>query len=125
MRLTETRRLLIPVIALMLLGVPALAHHTAASLDFDTTVELSGTVKEFHWTNPYTALLLEVSAENGNAEEWLIDMGSPGTLTRAGWNATTLKPGDVVEVTAYPLLDDAPGGRAISVTLPDGTVTEQ
>jgi len=125
MRLIKTKHLIMSVVALLFLGAPASAHHTADSLDFDTTVELSGTVKEFLWTNPYAALNLEVTEADGTTREWLLDLASPGVLTRRGWNAATLEPGDVIEVSAYPLLDDAPGGRAISVTLPDGTITEQ
>jgi len=111
--------------ALILLGAPALAHHTADNLDFETTVDLSGTVVEFQWTNPYTALLLHVTGADGAEAEWLLDLSSPGALMRRGWSAETLKPGDAIEVTAYPLLDGSPGGRAVSVILPDGTVTEQ
>jgi hypothetical protein len=106
-------------------ALPAAAHHTANNIDFENTVELSGKVVEFQWTNPYTALLLEVTNGNGEAQEWLLDLSSPGALTRRGWDATTLRPGDEINVTAYPLLDGSAGGRAVSVVLPDGTVTEQ
>lgn len=111
--------------AFAFLATPTLAHHTADNLDFDTIVELSGRVVEFQWTNPYTALLLEVADETGAPKEWLLDLNSPGALSRAGWNETTLEPGDEIAVTVYPLLDGSPGGRAVSVVLPDGTVTEQ
>ena len=111
--------------AALALASPATAHHTADNLNFDSTVEVTGTVKEFQWTSPYTMLALEVEGEGGAAEEWLIDMNSPGMLMRRGWSEETLKPGDEIAVTVYPLLDGAPGGRAVSVVLPDGTVTEQ
>ena len=124
MRFTDAKSIF-PILALLLLSAPVCAHHTADSLDFDTTIELSGEVKEFLWTNPYAALRLEVSGENGARAEWLLDLASPGALTRRGWNATTLEPGDTVTVNAYPVIDGSPGGRAISVTLPDGTITEQ
>jgi len=108
-----------------MLSLSALAHHTADNLDFDRTIELSGTVKEFQWTNPYTVLLLEVRNDDGTAKEWLLDLNSPGSLSRHGWNETTLEPGDQVTATIYPLKQDMPGGRALSVKLPDGTVTAQ
>jgi hypothetical protein len=110
---------------LFLFSSAATAHHTANNLDFDKTVELAGKVVEFQWTNPYTALLLDVTDESGASEEWLLDLNSPGSLSRQGWDASTLEPGDNIDVTIYPLLDGSPGGRAISLVLPDGTVREQ
>jgi len=110
---------------LFLISSAATAHHTADNLDFDKTVELAGTVIEFQWTNPYTVLRLDVTDESGAREEWLLDLNSPGALSRQGWEASTLEPGDEIDVTAYPLLDGSPGGRAVTVVLPDGTVSEQ
>jgi hypothetical protein len=110
---------------LLLFSSAAMAHHTADNLDFDNTVELAGTVVEFQWTNPYTALRMDVTDESGATEEWLLDLNSPGSLSRQGWDASTLKPGDDIDVTIYPLLDGSPGGRALTLVLPDGTVSEQ
>jgi hypothetical protein len=110
---------------LLLFSSAAMAHHTADNLDFDKTVELAGTVVEFQWTNPYTALRMDVTDESGTTEEWLLDLNSPGSLSRQGWDASTLKPGDDIDVTIYPLLDGSPGGRALTLVLPDGTVSEQ
>ena len=110
---------------LFLISPAATAHHTANNLDFDKTVELAGTVVEFQWTNPYTALRLDVTDEGGATEEWLLDLNSPGALSRHGWDELTLKPGDEIGVTIYPLRDGSPGGRAVTVVLPDGTESEQ
>lgn len=110
---------------LFLVSSAATAHHTADNLDFDKTVELAGTVVEFQWTNPYTALRLDVTDESGVATEWLLDLNSPGALSRQGWDELTLEPGDEIDVTVYPLLDGSPGGRAVTLVLPDGTVSEQ
>ena len=41
-------------------------------------------------------------------------------LAREGWKSTTLKPGDKISVTVFPLRNDEKGGQYISVTLPDG-----
>ena len=107
--------------ALSLVASSALAHHTADSLDFDRTVKLSGTVKQFDWISPYTTLSLVAAPARGKAREWLLDLKSPGSLSRKGWTARTLKPGDRITVTIHPLKDGEPGGRAISVVLPNGT----
>jgi len=105
-----------------LLAAPALAHHTDISLDFNQVVEVSGTVKEFHIASPHSALYVMVTDENGRDAEWSLDLESPGVLARAGWTTTTIIPGDKVTVTLHPLKDGAPGGKALTVELPDGTV---
>ena len=110
------------VAGMFFLAVPSTAHHTDISLDFEQIVEVSGTVKEFHWASPHSALYVMVAEENGRAAEWALDLESPGTLSRAGWTPTTLGPGDEVRVTLHPLIDGAPGGKALTVELPDGTV---
>ena len=109
-------------LGITLLAVPALAHHTDISLDFDQVMEVSGTVKEFHIASPHSALYVMVADENGQDAEWSLDLESPGVLARAGWTPTTIVPGDEVTVTLHPLKDGAPGGKALTVELPDGTV---
>jgi hypothetical protein len=104
------------------LAVSSSAHHTDISLDFEQIVEVSGTVKEFHWTSPHSALYVIVTEESGQSAEWALDLESPGSLSRAGWKPTTLVPGDRITVTLHPLKDGAPGGKALTVKLPDGTV---
>jgi hypothetical protein len=121
----NSKTICLSALGIFMLSFSAVAHHTAENLNFDQTIELSGTVKEFQWTNPYTVLLLEVTGDDGTAKEWLLDLNSPGSLSRHGWNEATLEPGDQVTVTIYPLKQDMPGGRALSVELPDGTVTAQ
>ena len=43
-------------IAALALAVPAYAHHSFAMFDAGKTVTLTGTVKEFEWTNPHAWL---------------------------------------------------------------------
>ena len=47
-------------------------------------------------------------------------MNPASLLARQGWRSTTVKPGDKVSVTVYPLRNNEKGGQYISITLPDG-----
>jgi uncharacterized protein DUF6152 len=47
-------------------ALPALAHHSFAMFDSDKTLTMTGTVKEFEWTNPHSWLRVMVE-ESG---EW-------------------------------------------------------
>jgi hypothetical protein len=98
----------------------AWAHHNAAGVDRTKMVTIEGTVKQFKWANPHSWVEVEVPDNKGGAVSWNMEMGAPNGLVRAGWKATTLKPGDRVKVTLQPMADGSPGGLFVSVILPTG-----
>jgi hypothetical protein len=116
------KRIVIAALVAVALAVPALAHHSAAGIDRSKTVTLVGTVKEFGWRNPHSYMEIDVPNESGQTVTWKVEMTSPAFLIRAGWKATTLKPGDKVTVKVFPLRDGDPGGLFQSVTLAGGQV---
>ena len=91
---------------------PMLAHHSAAMFDDAKVSELSGTVKELQWANPHIWLQVVVE-ENGKKTEWSFEGGSPNSLSRQGWRATTFKPGDKVTVRFNPMKDGTPAGQFV------------
>jgi Family of unknown function (DUF6152) len=100
---------------------PALAHHTFAMFDHKKIVNVEGTVREFQWTNPHSWIVMMVKNTQGVDEQWAIEIGTPLSLARQGWVPRTLTPGMKIAVTIRPLTSGTRGGRAITVTLPDGT----
>ena len=114
-------------LALVLAAAVALsAHHAAAGIDRAATKELKGTIKAFSWQNPHSWMEVEVVGEGGKVVTWTVEMTAPSYLVRAGWKATTVKPGDEVVVSVRPLKNGDPGGLFVSVTLADGrTLTER
>jgi hypothetical protein len=108
--------------ALLLLAVcgTASAHHSFSMFDMKTTKTISGTVKQFEWTNPHTWLWIMVPNEKGELEQWGIEGMSPNFLGRRGWSKSTLKPGDKVSVEIHPLRNGEHGGTFLNVTLPGG-----
>jgi len=99
---------------------PALAHHSFTMFDQSKTVTLHGTVKDFRWTNPHVFIQLLVKNDQGNEEEWSIEMTSPEHLSRDGWRPGTLKPGDKVTLIVHPLHSNAKGAQYLSGTGPNG-----
>jgi hypothetical protein len=97
----------------LLVATPVLAHHSAAMFDDQKLIELKGTVKELQWTNPHIWLQLYVE-QDGKKVEWSIEGGSPNTLSRQGWRATTFRPGDVVTVRIRPMKDGSPAGNFVA-----------
>jgi len=104
------------------IGAPALAHHSTAMFDFEKTVEITGTVQDFQWTNPHTWTNVEVAGTGEIAGVYGLEGMSPNYLSRNGWTKRTLKPGDKLTFAVHPLKDGRKGGFMVSAKLPDGTV---
>lgn len=98
----------------------AFAHHSMEGFDRTKNVTLVGTVKQFKWANPHSWIELEVPNDKGGVDAWNIEMTAPFVLIRAGWRATSLKPGDKVTVVGHPQKSGEPGALFVSVTLANG-----
>ena len=91
------RALSLATIAVGVFVVPASAHHSFAMFDATKEVTMSGTVKEFEWTNPHSWLRVMIEDQSGKSLQWAIEMGSPAQQARVGWKPDSVKPGDKVE----------------------------
>ena len=117
------KTLSLAAIAACALAAPALAHHSFSMFDADKTVTMTGTVKEFEWTNPHSWLrIMVVDSASGKPMQWGLEMGSPGQQSRVGWKPDSVKPGDKVTVTIHPLKDGSRGGQFITAILPSGSM---
>ena len=102
--------------------VPTSAHHSAAAYDRNAEIELSGTIREFQYTNPHSWLFVQVVDKTGQAVDWGFEAEGPSTLLRAGIKVSLLKPGEKVTVKGHPLKDGRPAAILVSVTKADGSV---
>ena len=98
------------------------AHHSAIAYDRDADVELTGTVREFQYTNPHSWLYVQVVDKAGQTVDWGFEAEGPSTLLRAGIKVSLLKPGEKVTVKGHPLKDGRPAALLVSVTKTDGSV---
>jgi hypothetical protein len=117
-----TARSLLLLAAALLAAPLAGAHHSFASYDRAKNLTLTGTVKEFQWTNPHAWIQVLVPDDKGGTIEWSVECGSPNMMARTGWKKSTLAQGAAVVVTVNPLLDGRPSGSLVTITLADGTV---
>ena len=111
---------LIAAAASLAFGTAAVAHHSTAMFDFSKKIEISGTVKDFEWTNPHT--WTNVTVDGNKTAVYGLEGMSPNYLSRNGWTKRTLKPGDKVSFEVHPLKDGRKGGFMVSAKLADGTV---
>ena len=108
--------------SLLVLTAPAAwSHHSAAMFDQTQVKEMTGTVKEFQFTNPHTWIQVYVPDENGEQVEWSLEWGSPNQLGRQGIRPSTFPAGAKVTVRTNPMLDGSPAGLFVGARLEDGT----
>lgn len=107
-------------VALSLVGGAASAHHSFAMFDMTKEVTVSGTVKQFQWTNPHAYIQLDAKDAAGRDVEWSMEMGAPMYLYARGWRPSSLKHGMRVTVTINPLRNGRPGGVVRDVMTADG-----
>jgi len=100
----------------LLVGLPAIAHHSgAAEFDSSRKIELTGVVTKVEWTNPHAHFFMDVKDVN-----WNLELASPNVLIRNGWKRNSVKPGDTVTVTGSPAKDNSSLGTAATIVFPDG-----
>ena len=122
MRRKATCSLLLSSLAGLAVAAPALAHHSTAAFDMEKTIEITGTVEDFQWTNPHTWTNVKVEGSDETAGIYGLEGMSPNYLGRNGWTKSTLKPGDKVTFQVHPLKDGRKGGFMVAVKMPDGTL---
>ena len=118
----RSRVLSIPagIVGLFLLSTSALAHHGAASLyDVNEETTVRATITDVVWTSPHVEV--GITSIDDESASWLLELGSPASISNRGWTIRSLKPGDVVTVTFNPGLRGTRIGRLRKVILPDGT----
>ena len=112
--ISQSTRVLL--VALLMASAPTWAHHGTTACDPSKTLKLKGTVTEFTWVNPHASLAWDVTGGNGDVEHWVVELTSPGMLTRSG----SLKPGDEVTVNFHPAKNGTKWGIFQRVVFGDG-----
>jgi hypothetical protein len=106
----------------LLVAGSVFAHHSPVMFDRSKKQTITGTVKEFVWTNPHASIQVEVMNAQGGTDVWGVEMNSPNNLVKQGWKSTLLKGGDRVSVVGNPLRAGEHGLLFLSIKLPDGRV---
>jgi hypothetical protein len=108
---------------LLMVAAPIFAHHGAAVYETKKLTTLKGTVTEFQFMNPHTAILFDVTDANGKVEKWTGEAASLTTMSRLGWTKTLFKPGDQITVTGNCAKNGSHAIRLRKIVLPNGKET--
>ena len=119
------RKFAIAALGILALPASASAHHAfSAEFDSEAPVLLKGEVTRVEWVNPHAWVHLEVEDDQGNAQQWMVEGGTPNTLFRNGIDRNSLVPGTEIVVRGYQSKDFlcAPACKANGrdITFPDG-----
>ena len=94
-------------VAVLLAGVPALAHHSFdAEYDSNKVANIAGFVTKVDWLNPHAFVYIDSTDDKGAVKSFRVEMGPPYALVRGGWKKDTLKIGDKVTVEGAALAKD-------------------
>lgn len=106
--------------AIYAISFPAIAHHSFAMFDqTKISQKAQAKVAEFRFTNPHSFVVVNVQ-ENGQTVRYVFECSSVNMMSRAGWKFNTLKAGDTVDVSFYPLRNGKPGGMLKTIKVADG-----
>src|SRR5688500_18152486 len=123
-RVMSRTGLFLAALSLMLVALPAAAHHSGLAYDLAARRTSEAVVKELRWANPYSSLIVTTKDTAGRVSEVDLELSSPGRLSRLGWRRDIVKTGDRVKVQFHPLPDDRTKALLVTVTLPNGTSLE-
>jgi hypothetical protein len=115
-----SRGALAAFLAVALCANAARAHHSPVMFDQAQPLTLTGTVRQFQWTNPHSYIQLVVKNAEGQDEEWNLEMAAPTYLYNLGWRPATVKAGDTLTVTIAPLRKGGRGGLLLKAATADG-----
>ena len=107
---------------ILLLAVPARAHHSfAAAFDIDKPVTVTGVLTEIKLMNPHSFFWLEVTEPSGKVTRWGFEGSTPTSLMRSGYKRDAVKVGDKVTIRGSHARDmTANMGAAREIVLQNG-----
>lgn len=112
------------VLASLVVGAPALAHHSVLHYDGKKEIRISGVVTAARFGFPHSIYRIDVTRDDGAVEQWVLSTEDPRDAERLGFRdeIEALKKGDAITVVGWPHKFKAREIRGHQLHYPDGTV---
>lgn len=103
-------------------GVRTFAHHIEVN-EFDRShpVNLTGEIVRVEWVNPHPWIHINVTGEDGETHEWMVEAAAPMNLLRRGFLPESLALGTVITLDGYQAKDGALRANGKTLTYADGS----
>ncbi len=111
------RNALTLTLALLLIAVPAAAHHGWSSYAGNDPLTLTGTILEASYTYPHGTIMLETPDKT-----WLAVLAPPSRMSARGLPSSDLTVGAKATVEGYPSRQDPKEMRAERITIHGKTI---
>jgi len=111
-------------LTLVLLARPLPAHHSVLNYDGKTEVKITGIVTRARFGFPHSIYKIDVTAEDGSVEKWILSTEDPRDAERLGFadELKAIKVGDPITVIGWPDKFKEREIRGHQLLYPDGTV---
>jgi len=113
LRTMRTVSIAMVILLTIAIGIPAIAHHSAAGQDFSKRVQVDGVVKSWRIINPHGRLVIQVSDAKG-IREIEFETHSRNNVYRSGYRDGMIKAGDKIKVFIAPNRDGSDGGYVVA-----------
>jgi hypothetical protein len=108
------------IAAAVIFSTPGLTHHSfSAEFDVGRPVEFTGIITRVEWTNPHAWLFLSVRNEDGQAQDWAVELLGINSLMRRGVTRDSIKPGDQLVIEGFGARDGSNTANASTVSRAD------
>ena len=78
------------------------AHHsTAANFDRNSIITVEGIITEWRFQNPHAQILMDVTGEDGETANWMIELSAKNQLVRGGWTGEEFAVGQRISVSGW------------------------
>ncbi len=88
-------------IALLLAPVVQAHHSTNANFDRSSIISVAGVITEYRFQNPHTQILMDVTTESGDVENWMVELSAKNQLVRGGWTGEEFAVGQTITVFGW------------------------
>ncbi len=105
----RAKSVVLAAIAVVMLALPVLAHHSHNNYATSEFTHIEGVVKEIHLLNPHSWVYLEVKNAQGEAELWALEATNPRGLENRGITKDTLRVGERAKVRCHRNRDNTNG----------------
>jgi hypothetical protein len=107
----------LPILALLLLGVPAAAHHGWGSYDASKTVVVQGPIETVHYANPHATVTVRTPEK-----VWTVTLAPISRMQARGASAALVAVGKTLKAEGYASKVDPGEMRAERITVDGKTV---